>query len=337
MTVAPMFILMGLIANHSGIGMSLFKMANKFVGHLRGGLAIATQVACAAFGAVCGSMPATVATIGSVAYPEMKKYNYANPLATACITAGASLASLIPPSMHFIIYGVATETSIGKLFVAGILPGIVHMFLYIITVVIVTKIKPSWAPVGERASWAERINALRNLDVIIVAAVFMLCMGGLFAGWFTPTEAGSIGAFSLIVFTFIGRKMNLKKLSSSLLETTKLAATIMFLLASATFFGKFFALTRIPFELGAWIEGLNMPNVLVILLIMMVYLVLGCFIDALPLVLLTIPVFFPLVTTTLGYDAIWFGVITLVVVSMGSQTPPVGINIYILKTVYPGR
>lgn len=334
LTVIPMFVFMGYIGFYSGIGNSLFNLSHKFVGHFRGGLALASEVACALFGAVSGSSTAGVATIGTIAIPEMRKYNYDSSLATASIAAGASLGSLIPPSVLFIVYGIATEQSIGKLFLAGILPGILLMVLYMLTIAVLTHRNPSLAPAGKKATWSERIGAFRG-GLIEVFIVFALSLGGLFLGWFTPTEAGAVGAISLMVITLIGKKMNWPKIIAALLDSTKLTAMIFLLIAGATVFGRFFALTRIPFDLGTWITGLNFPPFAVILVIIFIYLVLGCFIDALALILLTIPIFYPLAVTTLGYDPIWFGVIILLVVNMGVITPPIGLNVFVIKGVAP--
>ncbi len=332
LTVAPTFILMGFIAFYSGIGMGLFNLAHKFVGHLRGGLAIAVQLACALFGTVCGSLPATVATIGSIAIPEMKKYKYADSLSTACVAAGASLGSLIPPSVLFIVYGIATEQSIGRLFMAGILPGIMHMCIYITTIFILTTKNPSIAPIVPKADWKERLDAFRG-GIIEAALVFILSLGGLFLGWFTPTEAGAVGAFSLFVITYLEKKIDYEKLKKAVGDTTKLTAMIFLLVAGATVFGRFFAITRIPFELSSWVTGFNMPPFLIMGMVIIIYFILGMIIDALPLILLTIPIFFPLVTDTLGYDPIWFGVVILLITSMAVMTPPVGLNVYIIKGV----
>lgn len=332
LTVAPTFILMGFIAFYSGIGMGLFNLANKFVGHLRGGLALAVQMACALFGTVCGSLPATVATMGSIAIPEMKKYKYADSLSTACIAAGASLGSLIPPSVLFIVYGIATEQSIGRLFLAGILPGIMHMCIYIITILLLTTKNPSLAPVVPKASWGERLAAFRG-GILEAGIVFILSLGGLFLGWFTPTEAGAVGAFSIFVITFLERRLDYAKLKQALGDTTKLTAMIFLLVAGATVFGRFYAITRIPFELSSWATMLDLPPFLIMGMVILIYLILGMIIDALPLILLTIPIFYPLVTDTLGYDPIWFGVIILLITSMAVMTPPVGVNVYIVKGV----
>lgn len=334
LTVIPMFIFMGFIAFHSGIGKSLFNLSHKFVGHYRGGLAIASEAACALFGAVSGSSTASVATIGTIALPEMKKYNYDSSLSTASIAAGASLGSLIPPSVLFIIYGIATEQSIGKLFLAGIFPGLLLMFLFMLAIAVSTYLNPSLAPAGQKASWGERTEAFRG-GLLEVFIVFIISLGGLFLGWFTPTEAGAVGAISLMAITLLEKKMNWEKVKTALLDSTKLTAMIFLLVAGATIFGRFFALTRIPFELGLWITGMNISSFAVLMVVLVVYLILGCFIDALALMLLTIPIFYPLIVTTLGYDPIWFGVIMLLIINMGVITPPVGLNVYVIKGVAP--
>ena len=332
LTVAPTFILMGFIAFYSGIGIGLFNLANKFLGHLRGGLALAVQMACALFGTVCGSLPATVATMGSIAIPEMKKHNYADSLSTACIAAGASLGSLIPPSVLFIVYGIATEQSIGRLFLAGILPGIMHMCIYMFTIFFLTTRDPSLAPVVPKASWKERLAAFRG-GILEAGLVFFISLGGLFLGWFTPTEAGAVGAFSIFLITFLEKRLDYTKFKQALGDTTKLTAMIFLLVAGATVFGRFYAITRIPFELSSWAAALDLPPFLIMGMVIVIYLILGMIIDALPLILLTIPIFYPLVTDTLGYDPIWFGVIILLITSMAVMTPPVGVNVYIVKGV----
>ena len=334
LTVIPMFVFMGYIAFHSGIGGRLFNLSHKFVGHFRGGLAIASEAACALFGAVSGSSTAGVATIGTIAIPEMRKYNYNSALATASIAAGASLGSLIPPSVLFIVYGIATEQSIGKLFLAGIFPGLLLMVLYMLTIAVWCKYNPSLAPAGEKSTWSERIDAFRG-GLIEVFIVFIVSLGGLFLGWFTPTEAGAVGAICLLVITLLEKKMNWNKIMLALLDSTKLSAMIFLLIAGATVFGRFFALTRIPFNLGMWVTGMNIHPFAVLMVVLLIYLILGCFIDALALMLLTIPIFYPLVVTTMGYDPIWFGVVMLLVVNMGVITPPIGLNVFVVKGVAP--
>ncbi|MCL1828753.1 MAG: TRAP transporter large permease [Oscillospiraceae bacterium] len=331
--VVPLFSLMGYLASYSGVGEGLFRLAHKFIGHFDGGLALATQAACALFGAICGSMPATVATFGSIAYPEMKRFNYDDSLSTASIAAGSSLAVLIPPSMWFIIYGTATENSVGRLFLAGVPAGLLQMVLYMLTITFMVGRKPHLAPKSPKATWRDRFGTLLKGGLTEVIFVFLLSMGGLFAGWFTPTEAGAVGAGGMLFVTAIRRKINLKKLRSALKESVRLSAMIYLLLAGATIYGRFFALSGIPGRLGNFVTGMSIPPWSVLTVIILIYLVLGCFIDAMPMLLLTIPIFYPIICGTLGYDPIWYGVVIVVVIAMGSITPPVGVNVFILKGV----
>lgn len=334
LSVIPMFVWMGFLAYYSGIGTRLYVFAYRLIGHWPGGLAIATQAACAIFGAICGSNTATAATMGAISLPEMKKYNYENSLATASVAAGGVLGVLIPPSVIFIVYGMATQQSIGKLFIAGILPGILLMLLYIAVIFLLALRRPQIAPAGPVASWKERLAALRGglLEVIIV---FALSMGGLFAGWFTATEAGAVGAMGVLLVSLAGRNLSWEGFKKSLFDTTKTTAMIMLLVAGSAVFGRFMAVSRVPFELASWTGSLDLPAFAVMGFILLIYLVLGCFIDALALVLLTIPIFYPIAVETLGYDPIWFGVIIVLVVAMGVITPPVGMNVYIIKGIVP--
>lgn len=332
LSVIPMFVWMGFLAFYSGIGSRLFGFAYKLVGHLPGGLAIATQAACALFGAVCGSNTATAATIGAISLPEMKKYHYDASLSTASVAAGGALGVLIPPSVIFIVYGIATEQSIGKLFMAGIIPGILLMLLYMGTIFVLTSRHPELGPPGPKSSWKERIEALKG-GLWEVIAIFSLSLGGLFAGWFTPTEAGAVGAGSILVLTILEKQLSWESFTKTLSDTTRTTAMIMFLVAGAVIFGRFMAVSRIPFLLASWAGSLALPPFAVMAIILGIYLLLGCFIDALALVLLTIPIFYPVAVTTLGYDPIWFGVVIVLVVAMGVITPPVGMNVYIIKGV----
>jgi len=334
LSVIPMFVWMGFLAYYSGIGTRLYVFAYRLIGHWPGGLAIATQAACAIFGAICGSNTATAATMGAISLPEMKKYNYETSLATASVAAGGVLGVLIPPSVIFIVYGMATQQSIGKLFIAGILPGILLMLLYMAVIFLLALRRPQIAPAGPVASWNERLAALRGglLEVIIV---FALSMGGLFAGWFTATEAGAVGAMGVLLVSLAGRNLSWEGFKKSLFDTTKTTAMIMLLVAGSAVFGRFMAVSRVPFELANWTGSLDLPAFAVMGFILLIYLVLGCFIDALALVLLTIPIFYPIAVNTLGYDPIWFGVIIVLVVAMGVITPPVGMNVYIIKGIVP--
>ena len=334
LSVIPMFMLMGFLAFYSGIGSRLYNFAYKAIGHLPGGLAVATQLACGLFGAVCGSITATAATIGTISLPEMQRYNYSNKLSTACVAAGAALGILIPPSVFFIIYGIATEQSIGKLFLAGILPGILLMLLYMLTVYIIAVRNPEAGPMGERATWSERFRALGG-GLWEVCVIFVLSLGGLFLGWFTPTEAGAVGAAGVLLLSVLEGNLNWVGLKRALSDTTKTTAMIMVMVAGAVIFGRFMSISRIPFVLATWAGELPLPPIVVMILIITVYLILGFFIDAMGLILLTIPIFYPVVVTTLGYDPIWFGVIIVLVAGMACITPPVGMNVYIIKGVVP--
>lgn len=332
LSVIPMFIWMGFLAFHAGIGTRLYNLAYKLVGHLPGGLAIATQATCALFGAVCGSNTATAATIGAIALPEMRKYNYSPALSTASVAAGGALGVLIPPSVIFIIYGISAEQSVGKLFLAGIIPGFLLMFLYMLVVYILARRNPNIAPAGPRASWHERYKALGG-GLFEVLLIFALSLGGLFAGWFSPTEAGAVGVAGVMLVTLVQGRLTLEMIKKSLADTTRTTAMIMLLVASAVIFGRFIAVSRIPFAMAEWASTLEMPAFVVMAIILLIYLLLGCFIDALALILLTIPIFLPVAVTVLGYDPIWFGVIIVMVVAMGVITPPVGMNVYIIKGV----
>jgi C4-dicarboxylate transporter DctM subunit len=332
LSVAPMFVLMGTIAFHSGISRRLFGAANAWFGQLRGGLALATIFACAGFGAMCGSTTAAAAAMGKVTLPEMKRYNYDDRLATGAVASAGSLAIMIPPSTVLIIYGVMTEQSIGKLFIAGILPGILLTVLFAITVVVRVWRNPALAPAAAKTSFKQKFISLSG--VIEMLMLFALVMGGLFVGWFTPTEAGAVGAFGALLIAVVRRTISFKGLWLALAETTRITAMVFTIIAGATIFGHFMAITRAPFALSAWVGALPIPPILVMLLIMFIYLIGGCFMDSLALVTLTIPILFPIVTT-MGYDPIWFGVMIILAAEMGVITPPVGVNVYVIKGVAP--
>jgi len=330
LTVIPLFVLMGQIAHYSGISGRLFNSANKFLGHLPGGLAIATIGACAGFSAICGSTSATAATMASVALPEMKKYQYDPAMATGVVAAGGSLGILIPPSTIFIIYGIMTEQSVGKLFVAGILPGILLTLLFVATIVLWTKIQPGICGRAPRTTWRERFASLTG--VIETFILFAVVMGGLFVGFFTPTESAAIGALGTIVIAFVGGNLRWRHVMNALQETTRISCMIMVIVAGATVFGHFLAVTTIPTQIGTWAANLPLPSPVVIAIIIAVYLLLGCLMDSLAMIMLTIPIFFPVVVT-LGYDPIWFGVIIVLVAEMGVVTPPIGINVFVVAGV----
>lgn len=332
LSVIPMFVWMGFIAYYSGIGSGLYKFAYTMVGHKRGGLAIATQAACAIFGAICGSNTATAATMGAIALPEMRKYKYDDTLSSASIAAGGALGIIIPPSVVFIVYGIATQQSVGKLFLAGIIPGIILTFSYMLAIYIVVLRKPHLGPAGPKFGWKARISALGD-GLFEVVLIFIISLGGLFLGWFSPTEAGAVGTACILIVTLLRGHMDFKKLRKSLTDTVRTSSMIMLMVAGAMVFGKFIAVSRIPFAIANWASNLPLPGFAIMGIIFLIYLILGCFIDALALILLTIPIFYPVAVGTLGYDPIWFGVIIVLVVAMGVITPPVGMNVYIVKGV----
>lgn len=330
LTTIPLFILMGQLAFNSGISRRIYSTAYRFLGSTRGGLAMATVTACTAFGAVCGSSPATAATMATVGLPEMKRYNYADELAAGSVASGGGLGMIMPPSVVLIVYGVLTEQSIGKLFVAGIIPAILVTLLFIGAIYIRCSLAPEQGPPGERFTWRQKLRSLTHLGETL--SVFVLVMGGLFIGLFTPTEAAGVGVFGVFVVSLINRQLTWPGFVKSLYETLRTSCMVMLLIAGATVFGKFLAVTRIPFNIASWIGGFDLPPFMILAMVVIVYFIGGCFMDALALVMLTIPIFFPVVTS-LGYDPIWFGIIIVMVTEMGVITPPVGINVYVVYGV----
>jgi C4-dicarboxylate transporter DctM subunit len=332
LTVVPMFVFMGTVAFYSGMSGRLYDAAYRFFGQLRGGLALATIVACAGFAAMCGSTNAEAAAMGKVTLPEMKRYKYDDSLATACVASAGSLGILIPPSTILIIYGVITQESIGKLFAAGILPGLLLTTLFAITITILCRINPSLAPAGAKSTWKERVSSFGG--VVEMLLLFALVMGGLFVGWFTPTEAGAAGAGGALVIALARRTLSWRGLLDSLADTTRITAMVFLIIAGATVFGHFMSITRVPFDLSEWVGGLEMSPYAIMGFVIFGYLIGGCFMDSLALITLTIPILYPLVLA-LGFDSIWFGVIIVLVSEMGVITPPVGINVYVIKGVAP--
>ena len=330
-SVVPLFILMGQFSFFSGISSRLYKSAYNWLGHMRGGLAMATIGACAGFAAICGSSTATVATMGAVALPEMKKYKYDMGLATGSIAAGGSMGILIPPSVILIIYGIMTEQSIGSLFAAGFIPGLLEAFLYIVTISIICRLNPKLGPRGPKISFKSKITGLWG-GTAETLAIFALVIGGLFGGWFTPTEAAGVGAFAVMGMSLIMRRLNVKGFTDSIYTTTRTTAMIMIIVLGAIIFNKFIAVTRVPFALADFVAALNLPPLVVMSMIIIVYLIGGCFMDALGLILLTVPIFFP-VAVKLGFNPIWFGIIITRVAEIGVITPPVGMNVFVMKGV----
>lgn len=329
--VIPLFVWMGYIAYHSGISTRIYEAAYKVVGSVNGGLAIASIGACAAFGAICGSTTATAATMSAVSLPEMKKYEYNNSFATATIASAAILGVMIPPSVIFILYGIATGESIEKLFLAGILPGILLMVLFMLVAYLQASRNTVLAPPGQKVSWGEKLTAVLKGGVEVVL-IFVAVIGGLFAGWFTPTEAGAVGAFATLFVAVVRRSLTWKGFVASLNDSVRISAMIMFLVAAASVYGRFLAITGLPGGLAGWAGSLAFPPAVILVFILLIYLILGCFIDALALILLTIPIFYPL-AVELGYDPVWFGVIIVLALGMGVITPPVGANVYVVAGV----
>ena len=329
--VVPLFVWMGYIAYHSGLSGRIYDATYKVMGSMKGGLAMATIGACTAFGAICGSTTATAATMSAVALPEMKKYNYSRSFSTATIASAAILGVMIPPSVIFILYGISAQESIRKLFLAGILPGLLLMFLFMLVAYLQAVRNPALAPAGPQVPWAEKIKAVLSGGVEVVI-IFIVVMGGLYIGWFTPTEAGAVGAFATLAVALIRRKLDWSGFVNSLTDSVRISAMIMFLVAAAGIYGRFLAVTGLPGGLARWAVELPLPPVAILAVVMLIYLILGCFIDALALILLTVPIFYP-VAVQLGFDPIWFGVIIVLALGMGCITPPVGANVYVVAGV----
>ena len=327
LTTIPLFVLMGQLAFNSGISHRLYDTGYKYLGSIRGGLAMATVSACTAFGAVCGSSPATAATMATVGLPEMKRYKYADELATGSVASGGGLGMIMPPSVVLIVYGILTEQSIGALFVAGIFPAILVTILFIISIYIKCSLAPEQGPPGESFTWKEKVKSLLGMGETL--AVFILVMGGLFIGLFTPTEAAAVGAFGVLFVSIIRRQLTWQAFVNALYETLGTSCMVMMLIAGAVVFGKFLAVTRIPFDIATWVGGFDLPPYIIMAIIVFIYFIGGCFMDALAFVTLTVPIFFPVVMA-LGYDPIWFGIIIVMVTEMGVITPPVGINVYVV-------
>ncbi len=332
LTVIPLFILMGYLAFNSGIAEKLYNAAYKWFGHWPGGLAIATIGADELFAAICGSNTATAATMGTVALPQMKKYNYDTRLSSGTVVTGGTLGTVMPPSVVLIIIGLQTEQSIIKLFLGGILPAILLGTLFVITILVLCRINPDLGPAGPKTSLKEKIQSLTG--VIEAIAIFVLVIGGLYAGIFTPTEAGAVGVFFTLVVTATTGRLTWKGLVSSMMDTLKISCMVFVLVAGAIIFGRFLAITRLPFIVADFVSGLPVSPVLVLAIVLLIYLIGGCFVDSLGFLVLTIPIFFPL-GTALGFDPVWYAIILTMVTTMGAITPPVGVNIFVVKALAP--
>ena len=330
LSVIPMFVMMGSYAFASGIGKKLFNTAYVMLGRLPGGLAMADIAASTAFGAVCGSTAATTATIGKTALPEMKKYHYKDVFATGTVAVAGGLGIMIPPSTSFIVYGLLTEQSIGKLYIAGIIPGIMLAVLFISTVLIWCWHDPAAGPPGPSTTWKQKLASL--VGVIDGLLLFIVAIGGLFAGWFTPTEAGAIGSAGALVIGIITRELTWKKFLDATRDGLRISCMIMLLIAGATVFSHFITRTNMPTVLSEWVGSLAVPNFVVMIMILAFYFVLGTFLDAMACIVLAIPILFPMVIN-LGYDPIWFGVMVTLESMIAVVTPPDGVNVYVAKGI----
>jgi C4-dicarboxylate transporter, DctM subunit len=333
LSVIPLFILMGNFVARAGLAHELFQAAYAFIGHVRGGLAHATVLACAGFGAICGSSIATAATMSKVAYPSMKKLGYSDTLATGVMAAGGTLGIMIPPSTIMVIYGIITETNIGKLFAAGVIPGLLTAFLMMIGISVMTARDPSHAPPGERTSWPDRWKALRGIWGVALLVVVVL--GGIYGGLFTATEGAGFGAAGAFLFALARRRLTWAILYQVLVESARTTAMLFTLLIAATIFANFVNFTSMPGDLKEWITHLGLSPIMIITAMMFIYIVLGTVMEELTMVLLTIPLFFPIVTA-LGFDPVWFGVLIVMIVQIGLISPPVGMNLFVLNSLLPG-
>jgi tripartite ATP-independent transporter DctM subunit len=328
--VIPMFLLMGAFVTVSGMSRELFRAANTWLGHLRGGLGFATILACGGFAAISGSSVATAATFSTVAYPEMRRYNYPQSFACGVVAAGGSLGAMLPPSTVLAVYGIITEQDIGKLFVAGILPGLLAISMYITTIVLLGWLRPGFLPSGTRASWKERLESMREVWAPLLLFVFVI--GGLYGGLFTPTEAGGMGAGGAFLIGVLRGRLSRKDIRASLLQATRTAAAVFTVLIGALLFGYFLTVTQTPQKVTMFLTGLGLGRYGVLALIMLMYLLLGCLMDALAMVILTVPIMFPVILS-LGFDPIWFGVIIVMTVELGLIHPPVGMIVFVIKSV----
>ena len=330
LSVVPLFILIGNFVARAGLANELFRAAFTFIGHVRGGLAHATIIACAGFGAICGSSIATAATMAKVAYPQMQRYGYSGYLSTGVIAAGGTLGIMIPPSTIMVIYGIVTETNIGKLFAAGVLPGLMCAALMMVAVSWITWRDPLAGPAAERSTWPERWRALR--DIWGVALLVVVVLGGIYGGWFTATEGAGIGASGAFFFALARGTLTPKVLYEVLVESVRTTAMLFAILIAATLFSSFVNFTTMPSDLKAWILHLGLSPLMVVGSMMLIYVLLGTIMEELSMVLLTIPVFFPIVTS-LGFDPVWFGVLIVLVVQIGLISPPVGMNLFVLNAL----
>ncbi len=342
LAVIPFFIFMGNICFQAGVSERIYRTAHAWFGHVRGGIAMATIMACAGFASICGSNAATAATMSAVALPEMKRLGYDKALSSGCVASGATLGVVIPPSVVLIVIGLYTGESIARLFFAAVIPGVVLSLLLMATVWLVCLVRPDWGPSGDKTTLKEKIKSLPGSIEMVV--LFLLVMSGLYLGWFTPTEAGAAGSFFAIVIALIGGGLSFSGFRNALEDTVKTSAMIIMIVAGAVIFGKFMTITRIPFEAADFVAGLPVPRGLILTLMLAIFVVGGAVMDALGLLMITIPIFFP-VAKGLGYDLTWFSILITIITTLGAITPPVGINTFVvagtardipLETVFKG-
>lgn len=333
LNVIVLFVLMGSFAFASGMSRRMYDASYKMAGQLPAGLAVATVLACSGFAAICGSTAATAATIGRVAYSEMQRYGYRDTLSTGCIASAGSIGILIPPSTIFIVYGILTEQSIGKLFAAGILPGIMLTIFFIIVVFLITLGRSDVAPAGQQTTIVEKLKALLSIADILI--LFIVSIGGLLLGWFTPNQAAGMGAAGTLLIGLINKELSWNSFFNATKQGMGISCMIMCLIAGATVFGHFMAASTIPLVLSDWVGGFSFPPIVVMGIICLIFFLGGCFIDAMALIMLTVPILYPIVLR-LGYDLIWFGVIIVVISQIAVITPPVGVNVYVTKGIAQG-
>lgn len=330
LTVIPMFIFMGQVAFYSGVNGRLYTSAHHWVGHIRGGLAMATVLACSAFAAICGSNTATAATMSTVALPEMKKYGYSPILSTGVIACGSTLGVVIPPSVVLIIIGLATEQSIARLFYGGIGAGLVLTALLLVSVSVLCRINPTWGPTAARSTLRQKLASLSGAGEMVI--LFVLIMAGLYFGFFTPSEAGAGGSFFALAISIVRRTLSWSDFKKSVKDTLRISCMVIMLIVGAMIFGKFLAITRIPFDLATWVASLPVSDTMILVCICCIYVIGGAIMDALALLLVTLPIFFPL-SVQMGYDPVWFAVTITVITTLGAVTPPVGATTYVVAGI----
>lgn len=332
LALLPLFILMGVVAFSSGISARLFDAGLKTFGHRRGGLALSTIAASAGFAAICGSSAAGAATMTKIALTPMREAGYEDGTAAATIAVGGTLGILIPPSVALAVFGILTEQDIGKLFVAGLVPGLMAVVLHMVVISIMARVSPDRLPVGEHFGWNARFKAYAQVWPVVL--IFLFVLGGMYAGFFTPTEAAAMGAAFTVLIGVVRRQLSARQIWSALLETCRTSAAIFVILIGAIIFGYFLAITGAPNAIAQWTASLSLPPLAILAVILLIYLVLGCFLDSLGMIVLTVPVIFPVILN-LGFDPIWFGVLVVIAVELGLITPPIGLNIFVIKGMDP--